>query len=591
MKHWLLQPTPPPEFVVEHPELPPTVLRLLWNRNIKTQEQIDEFLNPDYIADIHDPFLFKDMNKALEIINTAIDQQKNIVVHGDYDADGVTASVILVNTLRKLGAKNVTVFLPHREIDGYGINLNTVKLFTEQKIDLIITCDCGISNYPEIKAAKEAGMQVIITDHHSIPAELPPADAIIHPKVPGEPYPDKGLAGGAVAFKLASGLLKKHHEKTELLPDGQTHEAFEKWLLDLVAIATIGDMVPLVGESRTLARYGLAVLNKTRNLGLQKLCFIAGIGDETGRPKRGSYDATSVGFQIVPRLNAAGRMDHANAAFALLLASTPEEALKLAEQLNQNNLDRQKLTENCVSEARAQIKSTNQTDNPILFAFNENWTTGILGLVAGKLKDEYGRPAIVLGINDGEVVGSGRSISEFSLIGALQSMPEFFDKFGGHPQACGLTLKSLDKMEDFKTALIAKAKIELVSKDLTPNINIDAEVDLDEVDWKLFDLLQKFEPFGQNNERPKYSATNLTVTKIDPIGQDGKHLRLMVKHNSHLIRKTIAFGFGDVNRHPMDWKEILKPGDKIDIAFSIDVNEWNGNRELELKIEDIKKAS
>ncbi|KKQ40271.1 MAG: Single-stranded-DNA-specific exonuclease RecJ [Candidatus Magasanikbacteria bacterium GW2011_GWA2_37_8] len=421
---------------------------------------------------------------------------------------------------------------------------------------MIITCDCGISNLPEIKAAKDAGMQVIITDHHSIPAELPPADAIIHPKVPGEPYPDKGLAGGAVAFKLAAGLLKKHHEKTELLPDGQTHEAFEKWLLDLVAIATIGDMVPLVGESRTLARYGLTVLNKTRNLGLQKLCFIAGIGDEQGRPKRGSYDATSVGFQIVPRLNAAGRMDHANTACALLLAASEEEALKLAEQLNQNNLDRQKLTENCVLEARAQIKSTNQTENPIIFAFNKNWTTGILGLVSGKLKDEYGKPAIVLGINDGEVVGSGRSISEFSLISALQSMPEFFDKFGGHPQACGLTLKSLDIMEEFQTALIAKAKIELAGKDLTPNINIDAEVDLDEVNWKLFDLLQKFEPFGQNNERPKYSATNLTVVDISPIGQDGKHLRLMVKHNSHLVRKTIAFGFGDPNRHPMNWKEV-----------------------------------
>lgn len=589
-KEWIILPPPPEDFVNEHPELPPTITRLLWNRGLKTQTQIDEFLNPDYLKDLHDPFLFNDINRALDIIFVAIAEQKNIVVHGDYDADGVCAAAILIQTLRKLGAKNVSVFIPHREIDGYGLNLNTVKIFKKQKIDLIITCDCGVSNVEEIKLAKEFGMQVIVTDHHSIPEITPPADAIIHPKMPNEKYPDKGLAGAAVAFKLVQALLKKHQIKNDKLPDGERHEAYEKWLLDLVAIATIGDMVPLLGESRTLARYGLTVLNKTRNFGLQQLLIVAGVADENGKPKKGAYDAYTVGFQLVPRLNAAGRMDHANTAFGLLMATDEIEAKKLAIQLNKNNTDRQKLTEQLVNQAIKQIKSTEQENNPILFVLGDGWSTGILGLIAGRLKDQFGKPSIVMGLVDGEVCGSGRSTNTFNMIEGIQSIPNFFDKFGGHPQACGFSLKDANKVEEFKTALTEIVKTNSQDAPLTPEILIDAEVDLDEVDWKLYDLLQRFEPFGQANEEPKYAARGLTIFEINPVGQDGKHLKLMLKHHSHIVRKTIGFGLGDPNRHPDDWKKNLKPGDKIDMVFAVGVNQWNGNRELELKIEDIKKS-
>jgi len=590
-KKWIILPNPPNDFVEKHPELPPTITRLLWNRNLRTQSDIDEFLNPDYSADLHDPFLFNDMPIATDMIFSAIADQKNIVVHGDYDADGVSAAAILITTLRRFGAENVSVFIPHREIDGYGLNENTVKLFQKEKIDLIITCDCGISNFPEIKLVKELGMKIIITDHHSIPEIIPPADAIIHPKMPNEKYPDKGLAGAAVAFKLVQGLLKKHKENNSKLPSGESHEAYEKWLLDMVAIATIGDMVPLVGESRTLTRYGLTVLNKTRNYGLQQLFIAAGIGDENGNPKHGAYDAETVGFQIVPRLNAAGRMDHANTAYALLMAESEKEGHKLAEKLNKNNTDRQKLTEKIMNEAKKQIAEQNQADNPIIFVIGEDWPTGVLGLVSGRLKDQFNKPAIAMGMAKGTIFGSGRSIVAFNLIAGLQSMPQFFDKFGGHPQACGFNLKNKELLEDFKktlSALVAKETKDII---MEPEILIDAQVDLEDVDWKLYDLLQKFEPFGQANEEPKYAAYGLTVFEVNPIGQDGRHLKIMVKHNSHIIRKTIAFGLGDENRHPEKWKTTLKPGDKIDIVFSVSVNQWNGNRELELKIEDIKKEA
>ncbi|MDD4476920.1 MAG: single-stranded-DNA-specific exonuclease RecJ [Patescibacteria group bacterium] len=588
-KTWQISPEPPIDFLSSHPELPPIVARLLWNRNFKTQEEIDEFLNPDYSVDIHDPYLFKNMTKAVNIIFQAIEKKQKITVHGDYDADGVCAAVILVSCLKKIGAENVNVFLPHREIDGYGLNANTVEFLKKEGTELIITCDCGISNADEVAIAKKSGMKVIITDHHTVPSIIPEADAIIHPKLPDEKYPDKGLAGGGVAFKLAQGILKKHKEKNDKLTDGQNHESFEKWSLDLVAISTVGDMVPLRGESRTLTRYGLTVLNKTKNLGLQKLLATSGLADENNRPKRGAYDSFTIGFQIAPRLNAAGRMDHANSAYALLSAEKIADAEKLAMQLNQNNSERQQLTELIVNQAKKQIEKTGQKDNPALFAFEENWPAGVIGLVAGKIKDEYYKPSIIMTLNDGEIVGSGRSIYEFSLIAALQSMPEYFEKFGGHPQACGFTLKK-DKLEEFKQALIKKATEETTGLKLEPKLTVDALINLEDVDWKLYDLLQKFEPFGQTNEEPTYAAKGLTVVNINPMGQDGKHLRIMVKHNSNVVKKFIGFWLGDAVKHPDNWKGILKPGDKIDLAFSIGVNEWNGNRELEMKIKDIKKS-
>ena len=311
-KKWEVFPDPPQSFFDEFPELPRTVASLLYHRNVRTQKQIDEFLNPDYSSDIHDPFLFKDMEKAVNRIFEAVEKKEKIVVHGDYDADGVSASTILISTLEGIGSKNNDIFLPHRETDGYGLNTNTIQKLSDEKTNLIITCDCGIRNIEAVAFASKLDIDIIITDHHAVPETPPDALAIIHPKV-DDNYPCKDLAGGAVAFKLMQGILKKHKEKNETLVNGQTHEQCEKWMLDMVAIASVADMVPLIGESRTLTKYGMIVLNRTKRIGLQKLLLEAQIIEENGTKKR-EIDTYTIGFQIAPRINAAGRMNHANVA-------------------------------------------------------------------------------------------------------------------------------------------------------------------------------------------------------------------------------------------------------------------------------------
>jgi len=390
-KIWKLLDPAPATFLEEHPELPNIVANLLYHRGIITQSQIDEFLDPDYSQNVHDPYLFKDMEKTVTEIFLAIKNKDKIVVHGDYDADGVSASVILVSTLKILGCENCEVFLPHRETDGYGLNVNTINKLSENGTKLIITCDCGVSNATEIELANSLGMKVIVTDHHAVPEILPPAFSIIHPKVPGETYPDKGLAGGGVAFKVMQGLLKKYHENY-VVESGPTL-GWEKWLLDMVAIASVADMVPLLGESRTLTKYGLIVLNKTKRIGLQKLLLEARLIEEDGTTK---YDlsADTIGFQIAPRINAAGRMNHANVAYNLMMTENPEEATELAHDLDKNNQDRQKVTEDLVKEAVRQAEI--QKDQPILFILGAGWSTGIVGLIASKIKERYYKPTIVM---------------------------------------------------------------------------------------------------------------------------------------------------------------------------------------------------
>ncbi len=590
-KEWRLLPPPPESFFEEHPELPKTVACLLYHRGLTTQKQMDEFLDPDYSQNVHDPFLFKDMHKAVDRILNAIANNERITVHGDYDADGVSSAVIMCTLFRALKYENFSVFLPHRETDGYGLNLKTVQLLKDEGTNIIISCDCGISNAPEVELANSLGMDCIITDHHSIPATVPPAFAIIHPKLPGETYPDQTLCGGAVAFKLSQGILKVHQENNELLPNGQTHDAVEKWMLDMVAISSVADMVPMLGETRTLTKYGLIVLNKTRRIGLQKLLLEARLAESDGTLKR-EIDADTIGFRIAPQINAAGRMGHANVAYKLLVAESGAEAIDLAWELNKNNTERQQKTEEFVAEAMKQIHE--QGNNPVLFAYSKNWATGIVGLIASRLKEKYSKPVIAMTDNQGQIVGSGRSVEGFNMIATLQEMPEFFHKFGGHPMACGFTLVTPEKLPEFQAALIAKFSTKTVGMDVTPYINADAELDLDNVNWELYDILDKFKPFGQANPKPKYIARGVIVTGLQPMGKDGKHLRIMVKHRSNKIRKTIGWnlcGNGKENgTKNIDWSKELQIGTKIDILFEVDINEWNGSRELQMLIVDLKKV-
>ncbi|MBT4849848.1 single-stranded-DNA-specific exonuclease RecJ [Candidatus Parcubacteria bacterium] len=551
------------KIIEKFPELHPTVAQLLYNRGLETQAQVDEFLHPDYGDDIHDPFLFKDMKKACERIYGAIEKKEKIVVYGDYDADGVCSSVILTSVLESLGA-TVEAYLPHREKEGYGLNAKAIEEFSKNNTKLVITCDCGISNTEEVSLANDKNLDIIITDHHAVPEKPPKAVAIIHPQGPGEEYPFKFLAGGGVAFKLAQGLIKYNSNKKS----DKEKELQEKWLLDMVAISTVADMVPLLGENRTLLIYGLIVLQKTQRVGLQKLLDVANV-DKT------KIDARNIGFTIGPRINAAGRMDHANLAYYLLKETDPEEATKQAAELNQSNVDRQKLTETIVRQAKAQ--EINLADSLFVF-YQADWSAGLTGLVAGRLVRTYARPAFVLTDVGDHIVGSGRSIKGFNITEGLKSIEDILERYGGHPQAAGFTIKK-ENLDEFRKRIIKYANDNLKDQEFENSIDIELVVDFTEINWEMADLVEKFKPFGHSNEEPTFLSKDVIVTDARKVGNDGKHLKLeLVKENKKL--GAIAFGFG---------KQEVEIGNHLDLVYNVNINQWNGNREIQLIIRDIKQ--
>lgn len=587
---WTVSDSKPEELIENNPELDRLRATLLQNRGITDSKDIDEFLHPDYDKHVHDPFLFNDMKKAVDRLFSAIKNDERITIHGDYDADGVSASVILTDTLKELGAKNLDVYLPHRETDGYGLNLKTIDYLKEKNTNVIITCDCGISNVEEVAKANKLGMDVIITDHHSIPETIPEAFAIIHPKIETENYPDKNLAGGGVAFKLAQGLLRTHAKDNNTLPNGEKHVGFEKWLLDMVAIASVADMVPLLGESRTLTIYGLIVMGKTRRVGMKKLMIEAGIMHEDGSIKR-EINARTIGFQIAPRINAAGRLDHANVAYNLLTAEYGAPAIDLAHKLETQNTERRENTKEFVDQAVRQIEE-NQLDEPVNVVFGESWFTGISGLIAGNITNKYYKPTIAMAPRHGEVTGSGRSIEGFDLVQALQENADLFKKFGGHPMACGFTLKSPDLIPELAKRMRESYKKQTEGKDMRPKLLIDASLPLDDVNWNVQETVELFAPHGEKNPSPKFVAYGAEIVKIEALGKGMEHIKITAKHESTLQKRLVGWKLGNSELNPtgVNWLKELEPGNKIDVVYEVGVNEWNGNRELQLTIVDLRKA-
>jgi single-stranded-DNA-specific exonuclease len=430
---------------------------------------------------------------AVDRIFSALEKHEKITIHGDYDADGVSATVIAFSTLKTLGA-DVDVYIPHRVSEGYGLNKNTVSELSKNGTKLIITVDCGISSQPEIELAKQKGIDVIVTDHHEQPPHLPDAYAIVNPHIDGETYPYHDLSGSGVSFKLASALVSeasKRSEHKEKISDG-----YEKWLLDLVAIGTIADCVPLLGENRTLVKYGLLVLKKTRRQGLLEL-------SKSSRVNLPTIDTNGVSFSLVPRLNAAGRIGHANTAFDLLVTDQAAAGIGIAQSLEKTNQQRQRTTEKMVGESKSQIPSVDK--QKILFAIGPKWSPGVVGLVAGRLMDEYSRPVLIMGESDGVVVGSGRSIPGFDITKALAESREYLDRFGGHAAACGFTLPKAN-LENFLSKMSSLA--EKISADqLVKSLFIDSALRLEQANWELVSMLEQFEPFGEGNKRPRSPAS------------------------------------------------------------------------------------
>lgn len=546
------------------PEINPIILQLLFNRGLKTQKDIDEFLLPDYSQDIHDPFIFKDMIKAVNRIYQGIKKKEKIVIYGDFDTDGITSTIVLKQTFKKIGGKNISTYIPDRNLEGYSLNKEIIEKFAENKVDLIVTCDCGITSVEEVNLANKKGIEVIVTDHHCESKKLPNALAIINSQLKREKYPFKSLAGVGVAFKLVQALLRDSRCPIK------NKEAYEKWLLDLVALGTVADYMPLLGENRTLVKYGLIVLNKTSNLGIRKII-------EKSNLFLGDLDTNSINFQLSPRLNAAARIKHADEAIKLLINKDKEKADQLADRLNEFNKKRQKIVEKIYQEVKNKAKKL--LKERVLVILGKDWPTGILGLVASKTLEEYYRPVIILSENQGKISGSGRSISCFNIHEALSKLEEkYFLRFGGHAGAIGLALKSVDDFENFKKDFLKIAEEKIDKKDLVRSIKIDAEVNLNDINWELYDQLSKFEPFGRDNWRPNFLAREVPLQTFKMVGKNSQHCRLLVGNN----KKMIYFKADNIKG--------LKSGDYLDIIFQLGVNQWNGKKELQIKVVDLKKS-
>jgi single-stranded-DNA-specific exonuclease len=570
-KRWQLAPAPSEAMRQQFSQLPPLVLGLLQQRSLTEPAAVEQFLNPDYETGLHDPALFKDMAPACQLVWDTLTAGLPLVVFSDYDADGVTGATLLVSLLRELAEKLgqdptlVHSYIPHREKEGYGLRPAAVDELTGQGMKLMITVDCGIGSAPEVAQAQAAGCEVIVVDHHAVPETVPDC-LILHPGAPGEQYPFKKLAAVGVAFKFGCGLLAFARERGLGFPVGH-----EKWLLDLVAIATVTDVVPLLGENRVLEKYGLIVLNKTRRPGLKQLIEVSGL-------KPGQIDTFSIGFGIGPRINAASRLEHASMAFDCLMAPDEATGRQRAEDLNRVNQERQRLTEQLTNEAT--VRATAAPDQAIQVIAGEDWPAGVVGIIAGRLASNLGRPAFVFGQDGDTYVGSGRSIPQFDIMTALEHTKGWLERYGGHPQACGLTIIGEDNYHGFLAAVREFAAKELAGEDLRPVLYADAEIQASEVTWEAVEWLAKFEPFGEANPKPRFLMRNLEVASVACVGKDNQHVRLGLRGDKPTPLKAIGFRLAErALNHP--------PGSRIDAIVELGVNEWNGRRELQVKLVDI----
>lgn len=569
-------------FLDSFPEYPRVVLQLLYNRGLHAQAEIDEFFNPDYGTDVHNPFLFSEMERSVERIFKAIDAGEKILIYGDYDADGVCGSVVLHTALLALSA-NVKVYIPDRFLEGYGLNEKAIaEIVQDKEVGVIITVDCGVSDNKEVDFLKEKGIDVIIVDHHLVPPVAPPAFSILNPKKDGESYPFKYLCATGVAFKLASALVKSERAKQAGIAEG-----YEKWLLDVVATGTVADMVPLLGENRTLVKYGLIVFKRTKRAGMKELVRLqpARMNGNGFSIEKGEVNAETIAFSIAPRINAASRMAHASVSFKLLVTEDTKEAERLAEKVEELNNDRRKTVDKIMKEAALLVDSES-----VLCVGNDEWPVGVVGLVSSRLTEKHGKPSFVYGRVHHYFRGSCRGVSGFNVVEAMRWCNEqekgLLMEFGGHPMAGGFSILP-DKFARFRELLLEYARKTLNEETLHPLLAIDAQVAPEDITWELFDWLSKFEPFGEGNRKPVFLLLGATIVSMRAVGQKEDHLKVRLKTNytGGVVKYFDCIGFSLSSR--MSHCDV---GDVVDIAFELEANTWNGIRELQLKLKDIRKA-
>lgn len=561
-KRWTILPRMTSEADAALEKFPPILRQILFNRGFATYEESKNFLNGKPSADAN-PFQMIGMQTAIDRIQFAIKNNEPIAIYGDYDVDGVTATALLVDALKRLGA-NVIGYIPNRFEEGYGLNPTALDDLKSRGIQLVISVDCGIRSPNEALHAKSIGLDLIISDHHHPDGEhLPEALAVINPKQHGDPYPDKDLAGVGIAYKIAEALFSVQKPMINNLD----------WLLDLVALGTVADLAPLVGENRVLVKRGLRQMRQTTRQGLFSLAGVAEIPIQ-------KVNAMHIGFMLGPRLNAAGRLKEALASFELLTTNDVFRAGELAQQLDMQNRERQRITRDMQTRAE-EIAIREDKDAHLLFAVDESFNSGVIGLAASRLTEKYYRPAVVASKGEEETRGSCRSIPEFHITEALDQCADLLVRHGGHAAAAGFTVKN-ENLPALMLRLKSLAEEKLSGAELKPTLTADAEVSLSEIRPELYEkCLRYLEPTGYGNREPAFVARNVKVKNSRTVGAEGKHLKLTLEDEKGYAHDAIGFRLGE-------WHKAMPA--RVDIFFTYEPNEYNGRVSYQLNLKDLKKS-
>ncbi len=589
MKRWLINRTNKEfvDYLSSITNISPVLAQILINRSLKTPDTINSYFSSD-INSLEDPFKLSGMHSTVERINAAVRSGEKILIHGDYDADGTTATAILVNSIKRLGG-DIHYIIPSRFNNGYGFGESAVKIAKDKNIGLIITVDCGITSFESVEIANNYGIDVIITDHHE-PKRikdcdlnikdyknavsntttidsylLPNAYCIVNPKVQSSHFNEKSaeqsstvdLSGAGIAFKLACALFSGRLDK---ITD----------LLDIAAIGTIADVVPLLGENRIIVKEGLKILHSSKRPGIRALMDVCGMGNK-------SIESQTLSYTVIPRINAAGRMDDANDVVKLLITESNEEAKKIALWLNNLNSERQKVEEFVLNSVINQIKHNGYKD--VIIAANEGWHEGVLGIVASKIAEKYNMPAFIFSIKDGVAKGSARSISSYDICEGINFSSDYLIRFGGHKQAAGLMLKA-DSLSLFEQKLNEHIKNNLSDEDLMATISIDAGVELRDINFSLLSQLSLLAPFGYGNPKPLLGAKGLMSKYLQVVGKN--HLKMKLGHNGYFL-DAISYSQGGLISK-------VSSSEKIDVVFTPEINEYNGSKSIYLNVKALREG-
>jgi len=568
-KKWVLRSTDSPEYssdtilkLSQANGIPPLVTKILLLNGISS---FSTFLAPS-LEKLHDPFLMKSMDCAVERVIKAIRDKEKILIFGDYDVDGITSTAILVRFLKEAGAQ-VLYQIPDRFRDGYGLKHSVIDFCKDEKVDLLITVDCGITSVDEVAYATGFGIDVIVTDHHECKKDLPAAVAVLNPKQPDCEYPFKSLAGVGVAFKLLEAL-------TQALKKDKT--AFFDAYIDVVTVGTIADVMPLIGENRILVKNGIDRLVQTTNPGLKALMKQASVD-------MNHITANTIGFALAPRINAAGRMDDPKLGVELLLAETDEAAEEKAKQLDSINRERQAIEQETYEEALSMLKEKAEQfeKDSVLVLAKEGWHSGIIGIVASKITEKFNKPCILISSDGAESKGSGRSIRGFNLFEALSACGQLLARFGGHELAAGLTVET-EKIAVFRETINAYAVTCLSSEDFIPTLMVDTKLPMGYANLHTVDKLSVLEPFGMHNPNPVFFCTDLRVLGVHTMG-DGKHLRLQLS-DGQVQAQAVGFSMGSL-------AEKLTVNSSVDIVFNLEANIYRGERRVQILLKDLRLSS